>query len=608
MTTISPAPEWALIHAEGKARAVGGSVDAWLARTIPGKPTKAVRKAEARVTRQGMTHESMLEAATAIVRLGTEPGAGEAAQRMRTTYAADWPGYERHWDNALEGSIAEFGLPPVTFPLSKAERRALRERPTRPTARPDAGGSRAAEVGDDAGLAVILGDHFAPSLAHAPGLGWLEYDGRRWREASEAHVVELVRAFCEEEGVAAFRRREDRLAKWLRQGGTITRAAQLLKGRLERRLEEFDSHPDLLNVANGVVHLPSGELRPHNPALLLTKITRDRYVPGATHPDVTAALKALPRESRDWMQIRAGQAATGHTPDDDIVPILHGAGENAKSTWVSMLLASLGDYAALMPDKLLIASAGDHPTALMDLHGVRLAVSEELPEGHQLNVKRLKDIAGTPRMKARRMRQDFVEWSPTHSLWVSSNYQPRVAETDHGTWRRLALVRFPYRYVAEPSAPDERKADRRLRSRVTLGHGGRGEAVLAWVVEGARRWYDGRQLPPAPLGVVADTEEWREVSDSALAFANDRLVFTPEAHLSVEELAFAVKSWLSSNGQREWGRETVTARFNELFRTHGVTKTRQRLADGTRPHVWLGVGLRPVEPVLTQFVTQSHNR
>ena len=34
----------------------------------------------------------------------------------------------------------------------------------------------------------------------------------------------------------------------------------------------------------------------------------------------------------------------------------------------------------------------------------------------------------------------------TFCLFVSTNYKPRVDETDHGTWRRLAMVEFPITY------------------------------------------------------------------------------------------------------------------------------------------------------------------
>ena len=34
----------------------------------------------------------------------------------------------------------------------------------------------------------------------------------------------------------------------------------------------------------------------------------------------------------------------------------------------------------------------------------------------------------------------------THTMFVTTNYLPRVDESDHGTWRRLVLVDFPHRY------------------------------------------------------------------------------------------------------------------------------------------------------------------
>jgi phage/plasmid-associated DNA primase len=54
--------------------------------------------------------------------------------------------------------------------------------------------------------------------------------------------------------------------------------------------EAFDTDPDLLNVRNGVLDLRSGILRPHDPSLMLTKVTMVDYRPGATHQDWDKAL------------------------------------------------------------------------------------------------------------------------------------------------------------------------------------------------------------------------------------------------------------------------------------------------------------------------------
>ena len=67
---------------------------------------------------------------------------------------------------------------------------------------------------------------------------------------------------------------------------------------------------------------------------------------------------------------------------------------------------------------------------------------EEFPELGHLNVKRLKDLHGTGRITARYIGKDSVSWQATHTMFVTTNYLPRVDESDHGTWRRLALVDF----------------------------------------------------------------------------------------------------------------------------------------------------------------------
>jgi putative DNA primase/helicase len=81
----------------------------------------------------------------------------------------------------------------------------------------------------------------------------------------------------------------------------------------------FDSKPDLLNVANGVIDLRTGTLQPHDPGLLLTKLAPVPYRPDAQHPDWEKALAAVPEDVRDWYQERLGQAITGHIPPNDVL-------------------------------------------------------------------------------------------------------------------------------------------------------------------------------------------------------------------------------------------------------------------------------------------------
>lgn len=478
----------------------------------------------------------------------------------------------------------EWGADKVTQKIESA--RSQTEGKSRPAPR-QAGRDVAPDLLDSP-LAEWTAERMGGRYCWAAGLGWLRYDGKVWRETNDANVVEAVRKlwrkrFAKEVAGDASAGRAKELNVLL-QASRVRTAVGLLKGILERQADQFDVQPHLLNVGNGVVDLSTGELLPHSPDLLLTKITKVNYVPDAEHEDWRQALHALHEDVADWMQVRFGQAASGLATPDDLLPVMQGNGANGKSTLVAAIMSALGDHAVVVPERVLLSNPSDHPTELTTLRGARLALIEETPEARHLNVKRLKDVVGTPTMVARRIRQDNVTWQASHSLFLTSNYRPRVNETDHGTWRRLALVSFPFtfRRPGEALATDrDRTGDPRLRERLRAGRQRQHEAVLAWVVAGARRWYDADQiLPPPPERVVADTTAWRHESDLVLAYMADRLDFDASACVLATELFADFCEWHESRGAgaKQWAENTFAQRFGEhdTATREGVRKTRTR--------------------------------
>lgn len=434
------------------------------------------------------------------------------------------------------------------------------------------------------------------------GLGWLAWDDRRWvsrrdedaREAVRQAVISMARAALDA-GPTAERMRQ---INGLLSKSRIEALTSLMKGVVSVHADKFDQSRDLLNVGNGVVDLRTGELLPHDPALYLTKITETPYVPGAAHPDWTQTLTAFDPEVADWFQVRMGQAATGWPTSDDVLPIGQGGGSNGKSTLLAGLYGALGGHMTLIPEKLLKAGANSHPTELMTLFGTRVAVIDETPEVATLDVQRIKSVLGQERMAARAVFRDNVEWAPTHSLFVMSNYRPQVRETDHGTWRRLALVRFTKTFPKDDT----------FRARVARGDGGRREAVLAWVVAGAVRWYaNDCTIPEAPARVRADTRDWRGESDLIVGYLNDRIVFDRDACVLSRELLEDFNDWQLVGNHKPWGDRLFSARFgdHEEVTRAGVAKGKPRKPrglvrrdpddidpTGDRPNVWQGLRWR----------------
>ena len=160
------------------------------------------------------------------------------------------------------------------------------------------------------------------------------------------------------------------------------------------------------------------------------------------------------------------------------MPIFYGDGANGKSTLTDAVMNALGDYAdAADPDLLRARTFDAHPTGVADLFGLRLALFHESDAGHRLAEGTVKRLTDGDRLKARRMREDFWSFDPSHTFVMLTNHKPIVGGADEGIWRRLRLVPFE---VIIPG--DER--DENLGEKLAAEAG----AILAWLVAGDLDW------------------------------------------------------------------------------------------------------------------------
>jgi P4 family phage/plasmid primase-like protien len=480
-------------------------------------------------------------------------------------------------------------------------------------------GARDAAFSDAVLADTVCSEELDGRYRWASGLGWMTWTGKIWESATDASVTEAVRLWAleqfnrvlDQQRADANRDMRSQIDGWrgVLSAGKLNALVRLARGILECKPDDFDSDRDLLNCRNGILDLRTGVLQPHDPDQLMTKITGADYVKGAQHPDWDTALTALPEDVRGWYQMRAGQALTGYMTPDDVAIICQGGGANGKSTVADGMSTAAGKYHVIVSDRAMLGGASDnHPTEMMDFMGARYAVLEETPESRRLDTNRLKKLTGTPEISARRIRQDSVVFEATHSLFVNSNYKPVVDETDHGTWRRLALVRFPYTFrktAAEVRGPMDRLGDATLRQRVKTDPQVQ-EAVLAWMAEGARLWYErDRIMPDHPERIIADTLAWRLESDPVLNFSTDYLVFDIGSHVIATELRDVFNQFVKDKGGREWGDKTFAARFGghdlcsqnnverrRIKRRPGLSTTRPDTVTGVSYYAWLGVRFR----------------
>jgi len=448
----------------------------------------------------------------------------------------------------------------------------------------------------------------------AAGLGWLKWSGMVWSPVSDVDPTEAVRQWCSgkfdavlaEQAKDKSKNLTAQIAGWrgVLSRSRISALTQLARGVIgvQSDAAEFDADPDLFTVTNGTVHLPTGTLRPHDPADRITLCAGTEYRPGYTHPVWDKALSALPETVHPFYGDRMGQSITGYkTPDHKLI-ISHGDGENGKSTLTAIMNAVCGGYGRQIADRVLLAQSGDHPTELMDLRGLRYAVLEETPDpsvggGRHLNIQRIKQTVGTPEITARRMKQDTVTFKTTHSLFINTNHRPVVVESDHGTWRRLALLEFPYRYM-KPGQPCVLPTDRPGDPAMEYAASDPDVlcAALTWLVAGAQAWYArGRMMLPLPEAVEESTRKWRAETDLVMGFMDECAVADPAGFVPTKTMLDAFNAFLDDRGHRPWNDKTLGGRLG----THDAVKQarielKRKSVNGKQQRGWTGVRLENV--------------
>lgn len=434
------------------------------------------------------------------------------------------------------------------------------------------------------GLARRMVRRFAGRVRFASQLGvWLVWDGRRYAEDVTGEVVRRAKAVVDDlhaEARIEINRRDELVRAWVRfQRASHLRAMVELAATepgVPVTVDQLDADPWALNVANGVVDLRTGALRRHDPAELHTKVVAVDYAPDAQAPTWERFLDEVfdgDAEVVEFVRRFAGYSLSGDVREQ-LLLFAHGQGSNGKSTMLAMLRQVAGDYGLQLDPVVLTATDRDqHPTGLTDLRGKRLVTTVETETTRRLAETLVKLLTGGDPIRARRMRRDYFEFWPSHTLWLAGNHLPAIRGTDLGIWRRIALVPFDVTFEGE-------RQDRELPAKLAAEAPG----ILTWAVGGCLDWQrDGLQLPDR---VRAATARYRADQDHVGRFLADRCVVDDAAHVTARSLREAYEAWCTEQGERPW---TAHAVGRELSNRGFDTGTMGRGNDRVR--TWLGLGL-----------------
>lgn len=399
------------------------------------------------------------------------------------------------------------------------------------------------------------------------------WSGRHWeldsRGESHRRAKDTVRAIYHEAANEPDPDARKAIVAWARRSESSRAVEAMLslaksEPPLPVRAGEWDKDPWKLNVFNGTIDLRSGDLTPHERADMITTLSPVAYDDTAKAPTWVAFLDATFSSDHvmtAFVQRLAGSWLAGENREQ-ILAVFHGVGANGKSTLLNTILYVLGEHGHKAPSNFLTQAKADrHPTELASLFGKRLVVAVETGEGARLDEVRIKELTGDDPITARRMREDFWTFTPTHKVVLCTNHKPEVRGTDHAIWRRVLLVPFAV------TVPDDQQD-------ATLGKKLRDEAsgVLAWLVSGCLEWRRIGLRPPA--SVTQATAEYRASQDVLGAFLADRCVQIQGARVKSGKLYGAYLEWCQASGEsprnlRQFG-ASLTERGIKRFTNNGT--------------------------------------
>lgn len=328
---------------------------------------------------------------------------------------------------------------------------------------------------------------------------WMIWDGSRWRP-DRSIAREAIRRLCRK---AAAEAEADVQAVRLASAAKVMAVETLARSDTRLLVDEtqWDANPWLLNTQGGVVDLRSGEVQPHDPDLLMSRIAEAS--PKEAAPLWNAFLENVTGGDADlqaYLQRVAGYCLTGTTREHAIFFLLGGGG-NGKSVFTTVLRSVLGDYAATAASDLLTTSNfARHPTELAALRHVRLVLVPEVERRARFAESRMKSLTGGDEIAARLMRQDFSTFTPCFKLMLTGNRMPSLESVDEAVRRRLHII--PFGRSIPITERDPQLTEKLLRER---------DGILAWALEGCLAWQ--REGLDRPLSVAAASTGFLEDQD-----------------------------------------------------------------------------------------------
>ena len=416
---------------------------------------------------------------------------------------------------------------------------------------------------------------------------WFVYDGSRWEEIcggeADLRVYQLLRIMKQEAEDIENEEVKKRYSRFISKSSehrniksTIMCACPLM----EIRIESMNCDPLDFNCLNGTFNLKTQTLREHDPNDNITFLAQVEYDKKARCPRWMDHLDKIfdgDKKTIDSFQRMCGYSLT-ELNQEQVLFIIWGGGKNGKSTTFDVLADIFGDYAssAKAESFMKIGASNDARNDLARLYRKRLVVTSEPQRGSKLNESLVKSATGGDKISARFLYQEFFEWVPQFKIFINTNHQPKITESDEGIWRRIKMIPFTHMFN-----DDER--DRNMKDKLLEEKAG----ILNWLIEGYAKYIDddfgGFNESKA---ISQATSAYRQREDILQEYLDEQCVIARDQKILKSDLYNDFVMWCELSDEDSG----TVQKFGSLIHGHLATKVNDIRINQKK--AWSGIGLK----------------
>ncbi len=376
---------------------------------------------------------------------------------------------------------------------------------------------------------------------------WFFWDKHWWRADQISYVVKLAMSSIESLWEVVDSVEDDKkysfvnFIKGSSNANHVNGVIRLSQTECTVEHSELDKNIYLCGVQNGVLDLKSGLLVDSDPEEYITRRFNAVYDNRADCKEWFNFLDMIQKPDEiAYLQMILGYCLSGNVREKSFF-IMHGTGNNGKSTFINTILNIVGDYGKQIAIETFLKNndkAIRNDLACLDK--VRLACASEVERGGKFAESLMKNISGGKgKLAARFLYGEYFDFQPECKVVFDTNFAPEVTAGGSAFWSRVKMIPF-LAEITEKDIKAKPNIDEILMSEAS--------GILNWLVEGFMKWDLGELTTPE--SVFLSVQEYKQDYDPMELFLKSCFDFDEENFVYSMHVIKAYKAWAKREGYK----------------------------------------------------------